>query len=256
MLKNLNILIADDESPARNRLRSLLAEVDNTSVLGEAKNGMELLDIINQLSQNQRQPDVVLLDIRMPQMDGIETALHLQKLSRPPAIIFTTAYDSYAIQAFDMSAVDYLLKPIRLERLQTALQKARALLPSQLDALSPLQPQRTHLSITERGRIMLVPVEDIIYLRAELKYVTVRTAEREYLIEESLTHLEQEFGKIFLRLHRNCLVANAYILGYEKRVSEKNQASDQGEKRWVAILKHIPETITVSRRQQHLIRSN
>ncbi|MFZ3086867.1 MAG: LytTR family DNA-binding domain-containing protein, partial [Methylotenera sp.] len=212
----------------------------------EAKNGKEALNFATEL-----QPDIVLLDIRMPEMDGIEVARHLQKLPKPPAIIFTTAYDNYAIQAFDMNAVDYLLKPIRFERLQTSLQKARALLPRQLAALTPLSPQRTHLSITERSRILLVPIIDIIYLRAELKYITVRTAEREYLIEESLTHLEQEFGNIFIRLHRNCLVASAFITGYEKRNHDKH-----GEKQWVALLKNVPETIAVSRRQQHLIRQN
>lgn len=244
MTPAMNILIADDEAPARSRLRDLLAEIDNVSVIAEAKNGREALALANEL-----QPDIVLLDIRMPEMDGIEAAQHLQKLPKPPAVIFATAFDNYAMQAFDMNAVDYLLKPIRSERLQTALQKAHALLPQQLSAIKPLSPQRTHLSISERNRVLLVPVADIIYLRAELKYITVRTAEREYLIEESLTHLEQEFGSTFIRLHRNCLVASAYILGYEKRNHDEH-----GEKQWVALLKHVPETITVSRRQQHLIR--
>ena len=241
----LNILIADDEAPARNRLRDLLADIGNTNIVAEAKNGKEALQLADEL-----RPDIVLLDIRMPEMDGIEAAQHLQKLPNPPAIIFTTAFDNYAIQAFDMNAVDYLLKPIRQERLEKALQKAHALLPQQLAALTPLSSKKTHLTITERGRILLVSVTDIIYLRAELKYVTVRTAEREYLLEESLTHLEQEFSNTFIRLHRNCLVAPAYILGYEKRSRDEH-----GEKQWVALLKHVPETITVSRRQQHLIRT-
>lgn len=240
----LKVLITDDETPARSRLRDLLGDVGNIEIVAEAKNGREALQLADEL-----QPDVMLLDIRMPDMDGIEAAQHLQKLSKPPAIIFTTAYDNYAIQAFEINAVDYLLKPIRQERLEKALQKTRALLPQQLAAIAPLSPRKTHLTITERGRVLLVPVADIIYLRAELKYVTVRTAEREYLIEESLTHLEQDFGDIFIRLHRNCLAAVAYIVGYEKRSSEEN-----GEKQWVALLKHVPETITVSRRQQHLIR--
>lgn len=250
---NLNILIVDDEAPARLRLRTLLGDIGNTHIAAEAKNGRELLDILNATSHSASTApiDIVLLDIRMPEMDGIEAAQHLQKLPKPPAIIFTTAYDNYAIQAFDMNAVDYLLKPIRQERLQTALQKARALLPRQLQALAPLSPRRTHLSINERGRILLVPIAEVIYLRAELKYITVRTAEREYLIEESLLHLEQEFSDIFTRLHRNCLAANAYILGYEKR-----QQDEQAEKQWVALFKHIPDTISVSRRQQHLIRQN
>ncbi len=240
----LNILIADDEAPARNRLRDLLTDIGNIKIVAEAKNGREALQLADDM-----QPDIVLMDIRMPEMDGIEAAQHLQKLAKPPAIIFTTAFDNYAIQAFDINAVDYLLKPIRLERLEKALQKARALLPQQLAAIAPLSPKKTHLTITERGRILLIPVADIIYLRAELKYVTVRTAEREYLLEESLTHLEQEFNDTFIRLHRNCLVAQAYILGYEKRSSDEH-----GEKQWVALLKHVPETVTVSRRQQHLIR--
>ncbi len=244
----LKLLIADDEAPARNRLRELLADMSYIDIVADAKNGKDALDLAND-----HQPDIVLLDIRMPSMDGIEAAQHLQKMTKPPAIIFTTAFDSYAMQAFDINAVDYLLKPIRFERLQTAINKARALLPSQLAALAPLMPQRTHVSISERGRILLVPINEVIYLRAELKYITVRTAEREYLIEESLTHLEQEFSNIFIRLHRNCLVANAYILGYEKRSVENGQNC---ETQWVALLKDVPETIAVSRRQQHLIRAS
>ena len=256
----LKILIADDEPPARNRLRELLADISHVTIVAEAKNGREALSLAND-----HQPDIVLLDIRMPVMDGIEAAQHLQKLSKPPAVIFTTAFDSYAMQAFDISAVDYLLKPIRLERLQTAIGKARALLPSQLEVLAPLHPQRSHFSIAERGRILIVPINEVIYLRAELKYITVRTAEREYLLEESLTHLEQEFGATFIRLHRNCLVAQAYILGYEKCTIEHDDETDTSintlidknnvEKHWVALLKNVPETIAVSRRQQHLIRA-
>lgn len=244
----LKVLITDDEAPARSRLRDLLTDIGNIDIVAEAKNGREALQLADEL-----QPDIILLDIRMPDMDGIEAAQHLQKLAKTPAIIFTTAFDNYAIQAFDLNAVDYLLKPIRQERLEKALHKARTLLPQQLAAIAPLSPRKTHLTITERGRVLLVPVADIIYLRAELKYVTVRTAEREYLLEESLTHLEQEFGDIFIRLHRNCLAAVAYIAGYEKRSSEEN-GEKNGEKHWVALLKHVPETIAVSRRQQHLIR--
>lgn len=243
-LAELTLIIADDEAPARNRLRELLADMPQVKLLSEAKNGHEAVQ-----QAEAHQPDVVLLDIRMPGMDGIEAAQHLQKMAVPPAVIFTTAYDNYAMQAFDMNAVDYLLKPIRAERLQTALQKARALMPKQLEAIATLQPQRSHLSIVERGRILLIPISEIIYLRAELKYITVRTASREYLLEESLTHLEQEFGATFLRLHRNCLVAQAYIAGFEKRSD-----TDQGEKQWVALLREVPETIAVSRRQQHLVR--
>jgi len=213
----LTILIADDEAPARNRLRDLLGDIADVTIVGEAKNGKEAIDLAMDIK-----PDLMLLDIRMPLMDGIEAAQHAQKLEPRPNIIFTTAFDAYAIKAFDLNAIDYLLKPIRLERLQTAIAKAQALKPKQIEALKPLQKQRTHLSIHERGRVILVPIDQIIYLRAELKYITVRTVEREYLIEESLTHLETEFGERFLRLHRNCLVAPLFITGYEKRTIENN----------------------------------
>jgi two-component system, LytTR family, response regulator AlgR len=252
MTTSLKLLIADDEAPARNRLRELLGDISNVTIIAEAKNGQEALNLAND-----QQPDIVLLDIRMPGIDGIEAAQHLQKMAQPPAIIFTTAYDSYAMQAFDMNAVDYLLKPIRLERLQNSIQKARALLPSQLEALAPLSSQKTHFSIAERGRVLLVPIADVIYLRAELKYITVRTAEKEYILEESLNNLEHEFGNIFIRLHRNCLVAKSYILGYEKRHQEFDEDGNKStDKHWVALLKNTDETITVSRRQQHLIRAN
>lgn len=241
----LTILIADDETPARNRLRDLLADIAEVAIVAEAKNGKQALDLAMQTK-----PDLMLLDIRMPLMDGIEAAQHAQKLEHKPHIIFTTAFDAYAIKAFDLNAIDYLLKPIRLERLQTAIDKAQALKPKQIEALKPLQKMRSHISIHERGRVILVPIEQIIYLRAELKYITVRTAEREYLIEESLTHLETEFGERFLRLHRNCLVAPLFITGYAKQLNEAN------EERWVAVLKDIPETVAISRRQQHLVRES
>lgn len=239
----LTILIADDEAPARNRLRDLLSDIANVNIVAEAKNGKEAIDLAQQTK-----PDLMLLDIRMPLMDGIEAAQHAQKLETKPNIIFTTAFDAYAIKAFDLSAIDYLLKPIRLERLQAAIDKAHALKPIQITALKPLQKMRTHLSIHERGRVLLVPIETIIYLRAELKYITVRTAEREYLVEESLTNLEVEFDERFIRLHRNCLVSPNFIAGYEKRLNAEN------EQQWVALLKCIPETIAISRRQQHLVR--
>ncbi len=248
MSDKLKILIADDEAPARNRLNDLLAELPHVVVLAEAKNGKQAIDLAME-----KQPDLLLLDIRMPLMDGLEAAAHAQKLEPKPHIIFTTAYDTYAIKAFDVNAIDYLLKPIRLERLQAAIDKVRAIQHQsptvQLDAIKSIQQQaRSHLSIHERGRVMLVPVDEILYCRAELKYITVRTAEREYLLEESLTNLETEFDAIFLRLHRNCLVAKQYISGYEKRPDNK------GDLQWHALIKGVPDTIVVSRRQQHLIR--
>lgn len=261
----LKIAIADDEALARNRLKDLLSEIENVTLIGEARNGQEAIDLAND-----EKLDLLLLDIRMPVMDGLETAAHLQKLAIKPHIIFTTAYEVHALQAFELNAIDYLLKPVRLERLQTAINKARtlksALNINQLEAMKPLRMVRSHFSIHERGRILLVPINEVIYLRAELKYVTVRTKEREYLIEESLTMLENEFsesklGEQFIRLHRNCLVSKAYISGYEKRAnsiaSEDNNENyvSNGDAHWVALLKEIPDTIAISRRLQHLVRS-
>jgi two-component system response regulator AlgR len=242
-MSEIRLLIADDEAPARKRLRELLGDIEEVCVAGEARNGQEVLSLAEQT-----QVGLVLLDIRMPGMDGIEAAQHLQKLSQPPAIIFTTAYDAYAVKAFDMNAVDYLLKPIRLERLQAAINKAKKLNQAQLDALKPMQSRRSHFSVVERCRVLLVPLEDVIYLRAELKYITIRTRERELLIEDSLTSIEQEFGSHFIRLHRNCLVAQSSIMGYERR------REPAGEYHYVALLREVPETIAVSRRQQHVLK--
>lgn len=246
-MTTINIIIADDEAPARNRLRDLLADIAGTQVVAEAQNGKQAIELATQYA-----PDLLLLDIRMPLMDGLEAAQHAQKLHPKPHVIFTTAYENHAIQAFDLNAIDYLLKPIRLERLQTAIEKVQALKPAQLEALKPLQHQRSHISIYERGRVILVPLAEVIYFRAEQKYITVRTLAREYLLDESLNQLESEFGAPFVRLHRNCLVAKASIGGFEKRMNTNEQG--QLEQQWVALLKGIPDTIAVSRRQQHLIK--
>lgn len=237
----LTVFIVDDEPPARNRLKDLLSDCGaqlSLQVVGEAGNGQEAL---NKLCDTPA--EVVLMDIRMPQMDGIELARHLNKLDKPPVIIFTTAYDSYAIQAFEQRAIDYLLKPIRLGRLFDALCRARDSVPVRMEVLKELMPEaRTHLSVHERGKVILVPIEEVIYLRAEMKYITVRTAQREYLIEESLTALEKEYAARFVRIHRSCLVAKLAIDGFEK-------GGDEGESGWLVKLKGLDEKLPVSRRQ-------
>ena len=242
----LRVFIVDDELPARNRLRDLLHDCSEQlplDIVGEAGNGQEALDRLMETPA-----DVVLLDIRMPQMDGIELAQHLNKLPKPPVIIFTTAFDAYAIRAFELHAVDYLLKPIRLKRLFEALTRAREAVPVQTEVLRDLLPEpRKFLSIHERGKIHLVPVEQVLFLRAELKYVTVRTAEHEYLLEESLTALEQEFAARFARIHRNCLVAKEAIEGFEK-------GGEEGESNWQVKLKGLDELLAISRRQQHIVK--
>jgi len=242
----LRVVIADDEAPARSRIRDLLEDCAGSfpiELAGEAANGRELLALLEETSA-----DVVLLDIRMPEMDGLEVAQHMLKLPEPPSVIFTTAYNEHALKAFELHAVDYLLKPIRLRRLHDALTRARAITPLRLDVLQQITPDaRTHLSVLERGKVLLIPVAEILYLRAELKYVTIRTAAHEHLLEESLSKLEQEFSAQFVRIHRSCLVARAHITGFEKEGGE-------GEAGWVVSLAGLDEKLPVSRRQQHIVK--
>jgi two-component system response regulator AlgR len=243
----LRVLIVDDEAPARNRLRDLIADCAlkmPLEIAGEAATGRQALELLPEC-----EADVVLLDIRMPEIDGIEVAQHIQKLDEPPAVIFTTAYDAYALKAFEVHAIDYLLKPIRIARLFEALARARTFAPLRADVLREIRPDaRSHLSVNERGRIHLIPVADIVFLKAELKYVTVRTVEREFLLEESLARLEQEFLGRFVRIHRNCLVAKDAIRGFERATDA------EGEGHWVAVLTSVAEKLAVSRRQQHIVR--
>lgn len=239
------ILIADDEAPARARLRDLLDDCRAEFplvIVDEARNGREVLEIASR-----EKVDVVLLDIRMPVVDGLEAARHLAAMAHPPGIVFTTAFDAYAIKAFEVNAIDYLLKPIRAERLLAALRKAVAAAPTREALAAAAGRPRRHLSVHERGRIHLVPVADVLYLRAELKYLTVRTAAREFLVEESLTRLEEEFGDAFVRVHRNCLVARAAIEGFERHASE----ADSG---WSVVIRGTGERLAVSRRQQHVVK--
>ncbi len=251
-MQELSVLIVDDEAPARARLRELLGDVAGetpTRVVGEAENGLAALDLLEHES-----PDVVFVDIRMPKMGGIELAQHLAHLPQPPALIFTTAYDAYAVQAFEVNAVDYLLKPVRAARLASALGKARALRPPPATLLQSLQPSlqpdgRRHLSCHERGRLLLIPIDAVLYLKADLKYVTARTKEREYLLDESLTHLEHEFAQRFIRLHRSVLVAKEAILGFERNGPEEADAH------WLALVRDVPERLPVSRRQWPVVKS-
>ncbi|MBI3902419.1 MAG: response regulator transcription factor [Nitrosomonadales bacterium] len=244
----LTIFVVDDEPLARNRIKELLSDCSAQlplEIVGEASNGYEALDKLSAISA-----DVVLTDIRMPQMDGVELAQHLNKLPKPPAIIFTTAYDKYAIQAFELHAIDYLLKPIRLGRLFDALSHARNTVPPRIELLQELVPEpRKNLSIHERGKIHLIPIETVLFLRAELKYITVRTVEREFLIEEPLTALEKEFAARFIRIHRNCLVAKNEIEGFEKVTDDET-----GETHWTVKLKNLDEMLPISRRQQFIVK--
>ena len=210
----MRALIVDDEPLARERLAALIAEIDGVELAGEAGNGFEALETAARLK-----PDLVLLDIRMPVMDGLETARHLSALETPPAVIFCTAYEDHALAAFEANAVDYLVKPIRVERLRAAIAKAQrlggAILRKVEIAADPAR-RRSHLCARVRGSLVLVAVGDIDYLLAEDKYVVVHHAKGEVLIEEPLTALEEEFGDRFVRIHRNCLVAQAKLAGLDR----------------------------------------
>lgn len=238
----LRVMVVDDETPARRRLRELLDDCSASlpiAVVGEAANGREALDLMQSAP-----PDLVLTDIHMPDMDGIELARHLLKLPRPPVVVFTTAFHEHALEAFEVNAVDYLVKPVRVQRLLLALQKVPRLRPLSAERISLLPSNaRRFLSVTERSRVVLVPIDDVIFLKAELKYITIRTRDREFLLEESLTRLEQEFGHRFVRVHRNCLVAREAIAGFEK------SAAEDGETHWSVLLAGLQETLPVSRRQ-------
>ena len=241
----LHVLIVDDEAPARTRLRDLLGDIvarHPTEIVGMAANGVEALRLLEAAPA-----DVVLADIRMPVMDGVELARHLGKLASAPAVIFVTAYDQYAVEAFELAAVDYLLKPVRAQRLLAALHKLPGPRPGS-ELLAGIGQEvrgggRTHLSCHERGRLLLVPIGEVLYFKADLKYVTARTAEREYLLDEALTHLESEYADRFMRLHRAVLVAKTALAGFEKA------AGDDAEAYGWALLRGVPEKLPVSRRQ-------
>ena len=200
----MKVLIVDDEAPARTRVRQLLDDVGQHTVVGEAANGQEALDIVAK-----DQPDIVLLDIRMPGMDGIETAQHLNKLDSPPAVVFATAYDEYAIDAFEANAIGYVLKPIRRERLAQALQQAARLKASSIQDLrtsSAATDQRRHVCARVQGELKLIPVADVFCFVADQKYVKVVHAGGQDLIDDSLKSLEDEFADQFVRIHRGALV--------------------------------------------------
>lgn len=209
----LKVLIVDDEPPARERLRSLLAEIADVEVAGEAANGKEALKRAHELS-----PDVVLLDVRMPGMDGLEAARHLNVLEEPPAVIFTTAYDQYAVEAFEAHAVGYLLKPVRQEQLAAALNRAGRLTRAQLQKLAAAgeDERRSHIVARHREGLRLIPIEEVQYFLADQKYTTVRHVKGEDLIEDSLRLLESEFGNAFVRIHRNALVSVKHLERIER----------------------------------------
>lgn len=231
----MKVLIVDDEKPALSRLSGMLDDISDYQQCGEASNGLEAIKVASQKS-----PDVVLMDIRMPGMDGLEAARHLTEVEKPPAVIFTTAYGEHALEAFEANAVAYLLKPIRRDKLRDALEKASRLNKAQLIQLSDDSEDnvRTHICARVRGNLELIPLDEVFYFQAEQKYVTVRHQHGEVLIEEPLKSLEEEFGNQFMRIHRNALVATKAMSGLEKTI----------EGRFNLTLREIEDTLEISRR--------
>jgi two-component system response regulator AlgR len=232
----LRALIVDDEAPARERVRRMLEELADVAVVGEATNGAEALASCAALD-----PDIVLLDVRMPGMNGIEAARHMGSLEEPPAVIFTTAYDEYALAAFETQAVGYLLKPVRREKLARAVRHAARVAGPQLVRLaeqSQLGRRRTQICARLGDQLKLVPLADVMYFSADQKYVTVRHRGGRELIDESLRALEQEFAPDFIRIHRNSLVARQYVSAAERNA----------EGQLIVRLKDCDDVLQVSRR--------
>lgn len=233
----MKLIIADDEPLARRRLRDLIGDLGGHEILGEASDGKVLCELSAEL-----QPDAVVIDIAMPVLDGLEAARHLARLSHPPAVVFCTAYDEHALAAFDAHAVDYVVKPIRAERLGVALERAQRFTGERADKLVRHLPgntsHRSHLSSRLRGSLKLIPIDTIRFLQAEEKYVVVHHAHGQDLVEDSLKALEAEFGERFIRVHRSCLVA----------ASEPHELTRDAQGNDILKLRNDPTPIEISRR--------
>ncbi|HEY5808180.1 MAG TPA: LytTR family DNA-binding domain-containing protein [Povalibacter sp.] len=232
----MNLLIVDDEAPARDRLRRLLEEIGDCDKIAEAGNGEEALAYCSETP-----PDVVLLDVRMPGLSGIEVARHIDTLQDPPAVIFTTAYDQYAVEAFETEAVGYLLKPVRKEKLAHALRHAARISPSRLVKVAQsarLEHRREQICARLGDQLRLIPLADIYYFLADQKYVTVRHKGGESLIDESLKSLADEFAADFVRVHRNALVSERHISAVER--------TDEGK--YMVRVRDCTNVLEVSRR--------
>lgn len=240
----MKVLIVDDEKPARDRLRQILDDEEGYVVVGEAGNGTEALELVAR-----ENPDIVLLDIRMPGMDGMETAHHLNAMESPPAVVFTTAYDEYAVDAFDARAIGYVLKPVRRSRLAGALEQATRLVGNTLSEVAAdahLDSQRHHVCAHAHGELKLIPVHAITSFTADQKYVAVDHDSGLDLIDDSLKALESEFGDRFVRIHRSMLVAVDRIERIEKNAEGKSRVvlrddSHTGDKELIISRRHVAE---------------
>lgn len=232
----MRILIVDDEPLARRRLASQIADLAIGEVVGEADDGLACLAAVASCA-----PEVVLLDVRMPGMDGLEVARHLRTLRAPPIVIFTTAYDEHALAAFETHALDYLLKPVRSERLREALQRAETLRVGRevlAEQTPPAMARRRHVSAVVGGTLRLMPIAEVLYFQADQGYVSAVSKSAQLLIEDSLRALEDEFAEDFVRIHRNALVAPAHVRSLER----------DGEGNVSVVFEGRPERLMVSRR--------
>jgi two-component system response regulator AlgR len=237
----MHVLIVDDESLARLRLRTLLEDMAPTLA---PLSWVDAPDADTALAALHTRPaDVVLLDIHMPGRDGLKLAAALKSLPQPPAVIFVTAHAEHALQAFELQALDYLTKPVRRERLLAALQRV----PPPVAA--PVAPEPV-LVVSDRGRVLRLPVREVLVLKAEQKYVTLRTEARSYVLDDSLNDLEQRLGGAFIRVHRNALVAVAAVRALEQRAS-----AEEGGEGWAVRVAPLDEWIAVSRRQVAAVRA-
>ena len=240
----MKVLVVDDEQPARDRLQQILDDESDYEVVGQAANGREAIRLSTELN-----PDIVLLDIRMPGLDGIETARHLNTLDEPPAVVFTTAYDEYAIDAFDARAIGYVLKPVRRAKLVAALEQASRLAQGALKSAAAqenLSARRMHVCTRSHGELKLIPIAEIACFRADQKYVTVSHKHGEDLIDESLKTLAEEFSADFVRIHRSALVAVSKIAKIEKIASGKSRVvlrdnSQVDDKELIISRRHVAE---------------
>ncbi len=254
----LRVLLVDDEELARLRLRGLVHDsVDpKAQVVGEAANALQALTWLAQ-----KACDLILLDVQMPGRDGLQLATEIKRMAEPPAVVFVTAHSQHALQAFELDAIDYLTKPVRRERLHAALQRVALRLSLQRGALVvpslAAGDEAPAIVVTDRGRVLRVPLAEVLYFKAELKYVTLRTAAHTYVLDEALSDLEQRLGEGFLRVHRNALVARRAVRALERRTlapgEESGEGGEAGES-WAVCVAPVDEWLVVSRRQVAAVR--
>lgn len=248
-MEPIKVLVVDDEELARLRLKALVDECPSprAQVVGEAANATQALVWLQ--SQG---CDLVLLDIAMPGRDGMQLAAELRASPKPPAVVFVTAHAEHALRAFDLEAVDYLTKPVRRDRLHASLQRVAQRLAPAAPAVPAAPDAEPVVIVSDRGRVVRVPVSEVLYLKAELKYVTLRTAQHTYVLDDALSDLEQRLGDRFIRVHRNALVAKRAVRALERRIVAGGD--DDGGESWAVRVAPVDEWLAVSRRQATAVR--